>query len=90
MEGGHRKVGNVQVNFCSPLDPERGCISKPTAYTISQFKQLGLAPAEDITNEDIIGTYNSAIKSGSNGKGFFYDTAFVGVRYRNDPDVPVK
>jgi hypothetical protein len=49
-----------------------------------------LAPAEDITNEDIIGTYNSAIKSRSNSNGFFYDTAFVGVRYLNDPDVPVK
>ena len=24
MEGGHCKVGNVQANFCSPLEPERG------------------------------------------------------------------
>ena len=38
MEGGHRKVGNVQANFCSPLDPERGCFSGPTSYTIQHFK----------------------------------------------------
>ena len=50
MEGGHRKVGNVQANFCSPLDPERGCFSKPTSYTVAQFRQVGMIPAQGIQN----------------------------------------
>ena len=87
MEGGHRKVGNVQANFCSPLDPERGCFSKPTSYTVAQFRQVGMIPAQGIQNSDIIGAYNSVIKDGSNSSGFFYATAMVAVRYLKNPDI---
>ena len=89
MEGGHRKVGIIQANFCSPLDPERGCFSKPTSYTVAQFRQGGMMPAEGILNSDIIGAYNKVIKEGSNSSGFFYATAMVTVRYVKNPDISV-
>jgi len=89
MEGGHRKVGNIQANFCLPLDPERGCFSKPTSYTLAQFRQVGLMPAPDIQSSDITGAYNIALKDGSNSSGFFYSSTAVLVRYLKNLDIPV-
>ncbi len=89
MEGGHRKVGNIQANFCSPLDPERGCFSKPTSYTLAQFIQVGLMPAPGIQTSDITGAYNIALKDGSKSSGFFYSSTVVLVRYLKNPDIPV-
>ena len=89
MEGGHRKVGNIQANFCSPLDPERRCFSKPTSYTLAQFREVGLMPAPGIQNSDITGAYNITLLDGSKSSGFFYATAMFMVRYLRNPDIPV-
>ena len=89
MEGGHRKVGNIQANFCSPLDPERGCFSKPTSYTLAQFRQVGMIPAAGIQTSDITGAYNIALKEGSKSSGFFHATASVAVRYLINPEIHV-
>jgi hypothetical protein len=89
MEGGHRKVGNIQANFCSPLDPERGCFSKPTSYTLAQFREVGLMPAPGIQNSDITGAYNIALKDGSKSSRFFYATAMIVVRYLRNLDISV-
>ena len=89
IEGGHRKVANIQANFCSPLDPERGCFSKPTSYNLAQFNQVGLKPADDINNSDITGAYNTSLKEGSNLNGFFHATTWVQVRYLNNLEISV-
>ena len=89
IERGHRKVGNIQANFSSPLNPERGCFSKPTSYTLAKFRQVGLMPAPGIQNSDITGAYNIALKDGSKSSGFFYATAMVMVRYLTNQDIPV-
>ena len=90
MEGGHRKVANIQANFCSPLDPQRGFLTKPLAYTVNDFKRGGLIPQVDITRGAILGAYNNAINEGQRGEGFFNDTTSVLVRYINnvEPSVP--
>ena len=89
MEGGHRKVGNFQANFCAQLDAERGCISDILTYTPAHFKQAGLIPAAGIKTSDIIGSYNTAIKSGSSSEGFFSGITTVTVRYLNTTEVAV-
>jgi hypothetical protein len=89
MEGGHRKVGNFQANFCAQLDAEYGSISKSLTYMPSNFRQVGLTPARGVKQSDIIGAYNSAIQDGSNSKGFFSGSTTVAVRYLNNVNVSV-
>ena len=89
MEGDHRKVANVQANFCSPLDPQRVYLSKPTLYTLKHFTQVCLNPRKGIKDSHIIGAYNIAIKLGAAWKGFFYDSSTVGVGYLKKPDIAV-
>ena len=80
MEGGHRKAGNFQANFCAQLDAENGSILECLTYKTAHFKAVGLTPVKRVSQEDIIGAYNSAIKDGSKSKGFFYHTTTVLVR----------
>ena len=87
MEGGHCKVANVQANFCSPLDPQHGYLSKLTSYTLKHFTQVGLIPRKGIKDSHIIGAYSIVIKEGVDWEGFFCDTSTVGVRYLKTLDI---
>ena len=70
IEGGHRRAGVFQANFCAQLNPEDGSISDSLTYTPKHFRMANLTPNERITAKDIMGTYNSVIKQGSVNKGF--------------------
>ncbi len=48
-----------------------------------------MIPAKGVLTSHIIVAYNIALKDGSSLSGFFYDIASVGVRYLNNPDIPV-
>ena len=89
-EGGHRRAGMFQANFCSQLDPEDGYISDLMTYTPEHFRTATLTPNENVTAEDIIGAYNSAIEHGSKNKGFFSRKSTVHVKYliNKDSSVP--
>ena len=88
-EGGHRRAGIFQANFCSQLNPEDGSISDLMAYTPKHFRTATLTPNENVTAEDIIGAYNSAIKNGSKNKGFFSRNSTVHVKYLSNKNSSV-
>ena len=89
MEGGHRKAGVFQANFCAQLNPEDGSISDCMTYTPEQFLIAGLSPGNDITAKHIAGAYAMEIKEGTKGQGFFVEKASVDVRYLSNPHVSV-
>ena len=89
MEGGHRKAGVFQANFCAQLNPEDGSISDCLTYTPDQFLIAGLRPGKDITARHITGTYAAEIEEATRGKGFFVEKTSVEVSYLSDPEVPV-
>ena len=89
MEGGHRRAGIFQANFCAQLNPEDGSISDCLTYTPEQFHIAGLSPREDITAKHITGAYAAQIEEGTKGKGFFVEETIVDVRYLINQDVSV-
>ena len=89
MEGGHRKAGMFQANFCAQLDPEDGSISDCLTYTPEQFVIAGLNPANDITANHITGAYATEITAGIRGQAFFVNKTRVDVRYLSDQNVSV-
>ena len=89
MEGGHRKAGVFQANFCAQLNPEDGSISDCLTYTPEQFLIAGLTPRSNITAKHITGAYAAQIELGSTGQGFFVQETRVDVRYLSDQHVAV-
>ena len=89
MEGGHRKAGVFQANFCAQLNPEDGSISDCLTYTPEQFLIAGLTPRSNITAKHITGAYAAEIELGSTGQGFFVQETRVDVRYLSDQHVAV-
>ncbi len=81
QEGGHRRAGIFQANFCAQLNPEDGSISDYLTYTPDQFCLSRLTPKEGITTEHIIGAYVKQINEGSKSHDFFADKSLVNVKY---------
>ena len=73
MEGGHRRAGIFQANFCAQLNPEDGSISDCLTYTPDQFHIARLIPKKGITTEHITGAYAAQIEKGTNKEGFFVE-----------------
>ena len=89
QEGGHRRAGIFQANFCAQLNPEDGSISDCLTYTPDQFRLSRLTPKEGVTKEHIIGAYFKQINEGSESHGFFADKSIVSVKYLSKKNVTV-
>ena len=89
IEGGHRRAGIFQANFCAQLNPEDGSISNYLSYTPEYFRTTTLTPNESITAEHIMGAYHSTIEQGSMNKGFFSRKSIVYVTYLSNKDISV-
>ena len=89
IEGGHRRAGIFQANFCAQLNPEDGSISGCLTYTPGHFRNSRMTPKEGITTEHILGAYISKIDQGSKSEGFFAGKTLVHVKYLSNKDVSV-
>ena len=89
MEGGHRRAGIFQANFCAQLNPEDGSISDFLTYTPEHFRLSGMTPKEGVKAKHIIGAYISKIEQGSESEGFFAGKTLVNVSYLSNNDVSV-
>ena len=89
LEGGHRRAGIFQANFCAQLDPEDGSISDLMTYTPEHFRTATITPDKSITAEHIMGAYNSTIRRGSVNQGFFSGKSIVHVKYLSNKEVSV-
>ena len=90
MEGGHRKVGNIQASFCSEYDFNRGSITNPACLTIDHFTNAGLRLKDTIVKKDqILNAYLKMVDKASEND-FFYKSDTVEVKYLKSWDIKVK
>ena len=94
IEGGHRRIGNIQASFCGKFDFNRGSLKDTASLKVHHFTDAGLklkgaprkAPKVD---EQILAAYLREVDSAEQGNGFFSESDSVKAIYMNKWDTPV-
>ena len=94
IEGGHRRIANIQASFCGKFDFNRGSLKDTASMKVQHFTDAGLG-LKDATrkpktmNEQILAAYMREVESAEQGKGFFAESDTVKAIYMNKWDTPV-
>lgn len=94
IEGGHRRIGNIQASLCGRFDFNRGSLKDTASLKIQHFTDAGLG-LKDATrkpikmNEQILAAYMKEVESAEQGRGFFAESDTVKAIYMDKWDTPV-
>ena len=94
IEGGHRRIGNIQASFCGKFDFNRGSLKDTASMKVHHFTDAGLglkdaARKPQKMNEQILAAYLKEVDSAERGDGFFSESDTVKVIYMTSWDTPV-
>ena len=86
IEGGHRRIRNIQASFCGKFDFNRGSLKDTASLKVHHFTEAGLALKNDgidpeTISDQILAAYLSVVDNAEIGKGFFSKTDSVNVIY---------
>ena len=90
VEGGHRRIANVQATFCAKFDFNRGCLQDTTSLTVEHFTKSGLVLKDaSVTTNQILSAYLTMVDEATQNEGFFSEIDTVLARYMTSWDITV-
>ena len=94
IEGGHRRIGNIQASFCGKFDFNRGSLKDTASMSVHHFTEAGLTLKDagidpERISDQILAAYLSVVDNAKMGEGFFGKTDSVKVIYMTSWQTPV-